>query len=486
MVMNILRSRKFAKRVLLVLLILIIPAFVLWGVGSITRKAPLVGQIGRQKVRLGDLAKSAQGVKAQLLLSYYNDSNTLNRLLQNRPLINHIAWERLIFYNAAREKRIKVSNNSVMAFISRHPLFQRNGVFDVQVYNYILRNVMSMEPPQFEKLIKENLQITQFRQSLLRDTSVSDEELLEFYKITNDKIELSYILIDRNLFADKVNVLPEEVEIYYEENKDKLLSPAKVDVEYIEIPYENTSQRDSAIEKLEKIYPELRKAGQKFKETAQKHGLSYERTGVFSREELVPGIKESGQIHDAAFSLKKGETSSPILSGPEKGSIYVLRKIEHIDSAPLKFEEVKEKIREALLTAKSLQLAAEKGNQLYEKMTEEGMTLEEAGKISGQVVETAQGIGSNDYIENVGPAGTIVTQALKTGEGKAVPPLTFMEKGVLLVRVDKIIPADEKDFEEKKDELYQKLLSGKQIRAMDRWFQENAHKIKLKRSLNEL
>ena len=69
MVMNVLRSRKFAKRVLFALLVLIIPAFVLWGVGSITQKPPVIGQIGRQKVRIDDLAKSAQGARIQILLT---------------------------------------------------------------------------------------------------------------------------------------------------------------------------------------------------------------------------------------------------------------------------------------------------------------------------------------------------------------------------------------------------------------------------------
>jgi len=45
MVLSILRSRKFSKRILTALLILIIPAFLLWGVGSLKNRPGKIGKI---------------------------------------------------------------------------------------------------------------------------------------------------------------------------------------------------------------------------------------------------------------------------------------------------------------------------------------------------------------------------------------------------------------------------------------------------------
>ena len=145
----------------------------------------------------------------------------MNQILKNQPLINFMAWERLIFLNAAREERISVSDKEVVNFIASHPLFQRNGVFDMKIYTYILRNMLSIEPQRFEKLIKENLKVRKFRQSILKDVTLDDDELLSFYKMANDKVDLSYILIDKDLFIDKIKIEPEEVKTFYENNKNK-------------------------------------------------------------------------------------------------------------------------------------------------------------------------------------------------------------------------------------------------------------------------
>jgi peptidyl-prolyl cis-trans isomerase D len=325
-----------------------------------------------------------------------------------------------------------------------------------------------------------------FRQMLFGDISVSDEELLAHYKMANDKVDLSYILIDKNLFADKVKIDPDEVKSFYDENKAGFFSPAKADIEYIEILYEDAAQKTATIDKVRDVYPEFEQSPEKFKETAEKHGLHHGRTGPFSRDELIPGIKSTAQLHDTAFALEEGEISRPVLSGEESGAAYILRKVQYIPPSPLEFEDVKQGIKEALADAASLRMAEEKATPLYEEITQAGMTLEGAGKINGQVVKTAKGINAKGYIQNIGPAGSIVTRALKSEEGKVIGPITVREKGVLLVRIDKITPADETEFEDKKETFRQNLLTRKQMGAMDKWFAENTSGVKLLRSLDEL
>ncbi len=174
MVMNILRSKKVTRNVLLALLVLIIPAFVLWGVGGLSKKPPMVGQIGNRKIFPDAFAKSRKGIRIQILFTYYQNYETLKKILQNRALVNHMAWERLVFLTASRDQRIKITDKDILFFISNHPLFQRKGAFDKEAYNYILRNNLSVEPREFEELVRENLQIRQFRQDLVNVIDVSE------------------------------------------------------------------------------------------------------------------------------------------------------------------------------------------------------------------------------------------------------------------------------------------------------------------------
>ncbi|RKY40829.1 MAG: hypothetical protein DRP85_07805 [Candidatus Makaraimicrobium thalassicum] len=485
MVLKILRSRKFAKRVLTALLILIIPAFVLWGVGSMTRRPEIVGLIGNQKIRADDFAKSRQGIKIQILFAYYTNSDTLRQLLRARSLLNSMAWERLILLNAAHKEKVNVTNDDVLSFISRHPMFQRNGVFDKQVYAYILKNTLAMRPRQFEELVRQNLQVKSFRLGLLKDISVSEKEILEDYKKANDKVELSYIIIDKDLFTDQVTVSAEEVEKYYESNKNKFFEPAKIEVEYIKFPYEDTSARNAVVPEIEKIHSEVERSPARFEKIAENSGWRYGKTGPFSLKDVPPGITFFKEFQDTAFALKQGEISRPVFSSPEKGTAYILRKTRDIPRRRQDLKEVEKDIRKTLAGRKCLVLARKKANNLYAEMTETDVTLEETAAALAQQIKTTGPVTSGGYIENVGPAKEIVTRAQKAGEGRILPPIP-VKKGAFFARVDAVLPTDEADFREKKENLHKTILSRKQMNAMEKWFKESKAKTELKKSLEDL
>ena len=485
MVLKILRSRKIAKRVLIGLLILIIPAFILWGAGNITKGPELIGLIGKQKIYPADFAKSSQGIKIQILFTYYGDLNALNQILKNRPLINFMAWERLVLLDEARNRKIPVTNNDVLSFISGHPLFRRNGVFDKNIYNYILRNNLSIGPRQFEELIRENLQVRSLRQDLLKDVNVSEEDVLEYYKRDNDQVELSYIIIDKGSFTGKAAVSAEEVKKFYDANKDKFFEPARVEVEYVEFPYKNSSEKNSVTRQIEKIHPELSEFPTRFAQTAEKYGLRHGKTGLFSRKDVIPGVTFFKGFYNAAFAMKKGEISPPVFSSPEKGTAYVLRKIKDTLPRHQEFEEVRPNIVKGLTERKSLLLAKEKADGFYDRMTKTGVTLEEAANELDQKIQKTEPVTFNGYIENIGQAGEIVIRARETGRGGITHPI-IIEKGALLARVDNILPADEAGFEEKKELLRKNLLMQKQMNTLEKWFRENTTKVQLKKRLEEL
>ena len=77
-----------------------------------------------------------------------------------------------------------------------------------------------------------------------------------------------------------------------------------------------------------------------------------------------------------------------------------------------------------------------------------------------------------------------MTRAQETGKGKMLSPIT-VTKGVLLVRVDDILPADEAAFDGKKESLRNNILIRKQIGAIESWFRKNELKAQLKKPLEE-
>lgn len=489
MVLKIFRSKKFTKRTLIVLLILIIPAFVLWGVGNLGSGPELIGKIGGKAVYPRDLFKSADGIKAQILFSHGDNFSVFSQILKNRVLINYMAWERLILLNAARAlrgKAPKISNQDVIAFISQHPVFQRNGVFDTSVYNYVLRNALSMDPRQFEELIRENLRIHFFRQSLLSGINVSDEEVRKEFDKTSDKVTFSYVFLDKDLFSSDVSVSEEEAKTYYDENKTDFFEKAKAEVDYVKIDFQDTETRKSAVRILKEILPALSENSAEFKETSEEYELDYAAPKPFSIDDIPEGVPYFEDFQREAFRLEEGNLSSPIFSSQEDiGTVYILRKIKDIPPAQESFETVREKIIKILVEKKCLASAKKEADALYDGMTKDNETLKQAAKKLGQEVRSAKDISSSEYIKNVGPAESIVSAASEAGDGNTIPPIT-LKNGVLFGVVEEIIPGKESDFEQQKTALHKQLLEAKQMDAIKAWFDDNNRNIELKKPLEKI
>ncbi|MFC1570184.1 peptidylprolyl isomerase [Candidatus Omnitrophota bacterium] len=486
MVLAILRSKKFAKRILIAILILIIPAFILWGVGSLSDKPAPIGKIYGKTVTADDFVKSRQGTMIQVLLTYFMDYNAMNNILRNRPMINFMAWERLVLLDAAQKQKITVSNKDVTKFIASHPLFQRNGVFSQEAYASLLRNpAISMPPRQFEELVRENLEVGILRQEILGSIAVTDEDLLKAYKMNNDEAQLSLLIIDKDPFLEDVTVTDEEVRTAYDSNKERFFVPEKVDVEYIEIPYNDPAELEAITGQLEALYPEITGSVLGFEAIAKKQNLRYGRTGPFSRDDIIPGITFFQGFQDVAFNLREGQIGPPIFSSPEKGAAYIIRKARHIPPRPLEFEEVHTDLNRALLDAKAIELAKGMTDGVYTRLSEKTSTLEKEAEADGISIQSAGPVKAEEYIENLGPARELVYRSLTAGKGNLIEPLIF-QKGIIITRVDEIIPADETDFNEKKEDFRNNITRNKQMQAMDAWFKERAANIELNSKLEEM
>ena len=59
---------------------------------------------------------------------------------------------------------------------------QIHGQFDDRMYEYILKNNMSLDARTFEEIARENIAIKKLNDMLTKDVRITDEEVLENYK----------------------------------------------------------------------------------------------------------------------------------------------------------------------------------------------------------------------------------------------------------------------------------------------------------------
>ena len=306
--LKFLRKKNIAKIIFWGLVILILPAFVLWGVGSVGRsklKGPsYVGLIDNRKISFDELAKNMVSIRCQVILNYGAQPKVLDIFLKNKGFLAKLAWDRLLMLNEAGRHKIEAKDKDVVALIKSHPLFSRNGKFDDKIYQYILRYNIGIDPRAFEEIMRENLNIQRMNDIVTKDIKSTDEEVLNEYKKENEKFKLSYVLI---------------------------------------APLEESKGL------REKIMGLTEKDGLTFENAASKLNLKILETPIFSRTDYLEGIGEAADIVDEAVRLKKDEVSK-VVETRKGGLIFKVSEVQEFDKE--KFEKEKDEFAKKILERK--------------------------------------------------------------------------------------------------------------------------------------
>ncbi len=300
--LKVFRNKNVSKIVLWALLILILPAFVLWGTGSdrggSKASGPkFVGMIDGKKVTFNDFAESIGAIRCQVIMNYFDQPQVIDALMNSKPFLGKLAWDRLLMAREARKEHIKVSNDEIVNFIRTHPLFARGGIFDDRMYSYILKNNMGLEPRTFEEITRESLKIQKLNDRLTKDVKISDEEIVETYGKANNKLKNSYLSFSADNFTD-----------------------------------------EAAAEQYEKLKSLMEKGSLGFEAAAAKLGLKTTKSEFFSIGESLEGIGAVYQITEEGLKLKPGEVSGPIKT--EKGAvIFTVTDRQRFDEESFKKEK---------------------------------------------------------------------------------------------------------------------------------------------------
>lgn len=323
--------------------------------------------------------------------------------LKNRAL-NNLINQKLISQEA-RRLGLDITENEVQKAIMKYPAFQINGQFDVGRYRALLSN-NRMKPEDFEATMAQDLLEAKLKQFLFAFMEVTDDEVKDFYTLTNEKIKISYVIfmpddfkksvnqdqasdevyfeehkedyrvpekikisyvmIDPDSFKDKVEVTDPEIKSYYEYHMDTFSEPRQIRARHILLKLSNDPTEEEVKrvkEKAEKVLEEARENND-FAALAKKYSEGPSKKmggdlGYFSAGKMVKPFEE------AAFKLKKGEISDPVRTSFG----YHIIKVEDIREAGTKIlDEVRDQIVETLKMGIGKELAHEKGLSLLDQM----------------------------------------------------------------------------------------------------------------------
>ena len=470
--LTMLRKKKTMKRILWGLAIIIIPAFVLWGAGSLRQeKSPYsyIGIIDGKKVTIDDFVSSAKDIQISLFLNYFNQPEALDKFTKDRKFINRLAWENIIFQSGMKNNGINVSDQEVISFITSHPLFTKNGVFDDNLYNYIIKNSFGMTPRTFEESVRRFLKSAKFRNVIVENVIVPDEELLRYYKNEFEKATIHYTVINRDAFLGNVDGNENEIATFYEKNKDMFKEPEKIVVEYVAFKYENAEEKENMLQKIRILYEKLKSNPENMKKIASGMGESVLETKAFSQNEIVDGIGAPGALNTAAFRMKPAVDILPLIDEKEEGSSYLVRVKEKKTPKFMEKEEVRSQIINIIKIEKSETLAQQKILKIYNDAKKNNLSLKELCSNHSLPLMKTELITRLDYIEGVGESYIMIDEAFKLSPGIISQPIKT-RKGFAIVEPIQFLYIDNEQFEKDKPDYANRVLSAKKMRALEDWF----------------
>jgi peptidyl-prolyl cis-trans isomerase D len=407
-------SRSWLIKVLLGTIIVVFVFFYGWG--YMERKAGLIASINGTNISI----KSYEEYYRNLLENFRNrgNKNPSEEILKDlRQVAFDNMVQRILIIQEAEQLNLSVTLDEIKDHVRRLPEFQRNGQFDRGLYLRILK-LSRISANEFEVEQKNQIIITKLQNLIMDNVKVSDQEVLDHYRWSNEKVVLSFLKIDPSSFLNEVTPTDKDLEDYFNDHKSQFMIPKKTKVEVLlfdpvkyrnqiqieekdikeiyelnvdqyrvpqrvslrhilikTLPTDDATTRTNALKKAEEALEKAKK-GDDFSKLAKIY--SDDENTVESGGFL--GSVEKGQllkpIDEVAFSMKKGEISRIIKS--EYG--FHILKVDDIQSPRTKtLKEVEPGLREELLLEQSKALASREAEEAFISLIE-GNSMEKVAQ----------------------------------------------------------------------------------------------------------
>jgi len=486
--------RKNAKHVLWPLTVIVIIGMGGYGTWYYFQRAETVGrktvgQMWGRDVRENELASAALAVEALARLT--------GQAVTDANALANMAWERILLSEEAARIGLSIDPRELAAFIASLPFFQTRGRFDPDLFRGKIA-ALGLTENVFEEQMRTLIAMEKLRNTIRLRALVSPREIDDYHALLNDQVRGEYVEIDRADYAEPVPIKEEILFSLYQENQSRFQVPARVEIQYLLLSAEAIAEKveldDDEIEKYyeanreilsekdgtlptleaaktrivnrlteEKTYAELDRlsdeidallqASPRLEPIADKYAFALQTSGPIARNGNLPGIEDASGLLRSAFSL---ETDSPDEYPLEEGVVFfkVLNKTE---AGILSFDQAKENLKKLIdddLTDRETKKAA--GDLLQEirdLMAKEKISFAEAAKtLDRTAVETPLLVRAK--AEELGPLAAFLPAAFLIPVGE-ISPVFPTEKGYAFLRVAERIPApampaaDRKEWEEK-------------------------------------
>ena len=423
---------------------------------------------------------------------------------QNVPesFIMNTALQYIALYLEAKRKHIRVSDADVRNEIMRR--YSIDGVFNKNIYEMHVRNVMRKKIRDYEENVRKELMIDRLLESFRSAVTISPKEARSAFNLENSSYTLSYFIIAANHFKNSIAFDEETLRNFYNNHKAAFAVPEKYDFEYlhftpdkyratvsvteseIENYYDQNTRRftdesgtvkslddvKSSIEKTLKerkaktlMLDDAERAQQVIRDTknfdqgAQQTGTKAQRAQGKSADDL---LQLFGWTPDFYNKLPDMSPNSLRIIQTTQGAFVLLLTDKEYTYTPA-FETIVDKVKEQYVKQEAQQRAQGKAEELYNQISAGTIDLKTAAQTVDASVEQITDFSLKSGMTDTTLGNPVqLMNTLKDFSTGDIPPPYPVDGGSALIQVDQRTLPSDAEFAAQQKAFDEKLLSTKQ------------------------
>ncbi|BCU07464.1 SurA N-terminal domain-containing protein [Allochromatium tepidum] len=416
------------------IVILISIPFALWGIQSYLGVGgePIAATVNGVEIPARDLDRRVQETRFELrerLGAAYDPAAYDDQRLRAEVLETLI--QEALLMDVVKRLGLRVSDQEVQMQILSDPAFIKDGRFDKETYERLLR-FQGLTPAMYEAQLRQKMSATQLIRAVSSSELATRAELDAYKRLMGQKREISYLRLPLAEYRTEEPIDEARITAYYDSNRARFQSPEQVKLDYLVLDTDSLSSKvEVSEEDLHRLYesdqarfaqPERREvrhlllkvdadadeakaqavldeiqairariqAGESFEELAKT--LSQDPGSAAKGGSL--GIIESGimvpAFDQATFALKAGELSEPVRT---PFGYHLIEVVKILPSEAKPFEEVREQLRTELAKQRAEGLFYDLAERLANICYESRDSLDPAAEELGLTIRHSDWIG---------------------------------------------------------------------------------------------
>ncbi len=470
--------RSAAKYIWIVIILAFVGGFLLFDTSGLIGRAPVTNTSVVASVEGTDVGYLAFEQNAQNAVQQQERRLGRSLTLDEVEQVRNQTFEQIVM-NILLEKEyarrgIRVTNdeiqqaaqNSPPPELMQSPDLQTEGRFDIEKYRRFLRSPAARTQGlllQLESYYRDAIPRAKLMDQLVADVYVSDARLWQAYKDASDTAQISYVRFDPTTIPDSaVSVSDAELRAYYDKNKPLFERPGRAVVSVVTIPRTITAADTAATRARAVALRDEIVRGAKFEDVAKREsadsvsGADGGSLGTGGRKRFVE------QFENAAYALKVGEVSQPVLT---PFGVHLIKVDERKAGDTLTLRHILLRVQQSDSSA----LRTDRRADSLARIAAEQSTPEKfdsAAKLLNLKKETLTAIEGQPLM---GPEGSLAGVSawafggIQPGETSA---LFDTDQAYFLARVDSVSQKGVAPFEEVKDQIRGELLRRKKVEAV--------------------